>query len=1315
MVDFIQISARSKGKVVEIYPKFIIGKTKDLMIKGGDFYAIWIEEKGLWSTDEQDVITLIDNELTKYANEHKSKFEDDYVNILYMHDADSGTIDRWHKYVQKQMRDTYKDLDTSLIFSNQKTNKDMYASKTLSYPLMSGNCENYEKLISTLYDEDERRKIEWAIGAIVTGDSKHLQKFLVLYGPPGSGKSTILNIIQMLFDGYYTVFEAAVLGSPTAQFAMEQFKSNPLVAIQQDGDLSKIEDNTRLNSLISHELMVVNEKHKSLYSVKFRCMCLLGTNKFIKITDSQSGMLRRLIDVVPSGRKLPNKEYEDIMGKIPFELSAIAYHCKRVYTKYAHYYDSYKPIRMMGESNDFFNFILDSYFIFEKEDGVSLKQAWELYKMYCTDSNIPYPLTKRVFKTELANYFRNYSDRVKVGDEWVRSWYSGFKYEMLNNTSEKPTAEVIDEPANYIDFKEQKSNLDILCADCPAQYGTDAGIPKRKWDNVTTKLSDLDTAKLHYLKVPENHIVIDFDLKDEDGNKSFERNLKEASKWPKTYAELSKSGGGIHLHYIYNGDTSKLSRLYADDIEIKIFTGNSSLRRKLTKCNSEPINAISSGLPIKKGEGKMVNFETINNEKALRTIIKKNLRKEIHPATKPSIDFIYKVLEDAYESGMVYDVSDLYNAVLSFANASTNQSEYCLKLVTKMHFKSDLASESVDYCDSDPIEKPITMFDIEIFPNVSFVNFKQVGDDKPMKRFINPKPSEIEALIKNHRLVGFNCRGYDNHILYAMMLGYTNMQLYTLSQKLVGANKKDMNGKYAGFLEAYNISYTDIYDYASKKQKLKKWELELMDEWNLKHPHMQIKHHELGLKWDQPVPEELWPKVSEYCDDDVYATEATWFATQAEFKAREILVELVKIIHGIDANVNMTTNTLSAKIIFGNNKTPQLNYVAAQEQLRKEFPEYEFKQITDDGGKTHWINWYRNTDLGFGGYVYASPGMYGNIDVEDVASMHPTTIEVLKLLGEEGTKLFSVIKNLRIDIKHKEFDKARHLFEGKLAPYLEDEDMAKGLAGALKIVINSVYGLTSAKFDNPFTDRPNNANNIVALRGALMMRTLQDEVTARGFKVVHIKTDSIKIADATPEIIQFVREFGKKYGYNFETEDTFDRICLVNDAVYIAKDKEGQWHATGAQFAVPYVFKKCFSKEPIEFKDMCEIKEVQTAMFLDFGEGKDLRFVGKVGSFTPIKLNCGGGLLVKEQLKKDGSIGMDAVTGTKGYQWLESSDVSSNLLMDSIDKSYYEELVNKAVETINKYGDYEWFVSDDPYQGPVYVNGRPDYSIGCPF
>ena len=91
-----------------------------------------------------------------------------------------------------------------------------------------------------------------------------------------------------------------------------------------------------------------------------------------------------------------------------------------------------------------------------------------------------------------------------------------------------------------IEFKEQESIFDKECSDCPAQYGTEAGTPSKKWLNVKTTLAALDSSQLHYVKIPENHIVIDFDIPDKDGNKSFERNVTEASKWPPTYAELSK-------------------------------------------------------------------------------------------------------------------------------------------------------------------------------------------------------------------------------------------------------------------------------------------------------------------------------------------------------------------------------------------------------------------------------------------------------------------------------------------------------------------------------------------------------------------------------------------------------------------------------------------------------------------------------------------------------------------------------------------------------------------------------------------------------
>ena len=552
MLDFLKISAKTPKKdkdAVEIYPKFIIKKSSDLMIRGGDFYAIWIEELGLWSTDEGEAIRLIDEELEKYKDENYSDYEG-AVRVMYMWDADTGMIDKWHKYCQKQTRDSFHMLDENLIFSNHETTKKDYASKRLNYPLEAGDISAYEKLISTLYSPEERHKIEWAIGAIVTGDSKKIQKFMVLYGAAGTGKSTILNIIQQLFEGYYSVFDAKALGSSSNSFALEAFKSNPLVAIQHDGDLSKIEDNTRLNSLVSHELMTINEKFKSAYSTRFKSFLFMGTNKPVKITDAKSGLIRRLIDVSPTGNKLPPKEYKQIFKQVSFELGAIAYHCKEVYLSDPGRYDDYIPLSMLGASNDFYNYVVDCYHIFLRDDSTTLKAAWEMYKTYCDDAKVSYPMSQRIFKEELKNYFWNFSDKFDSEDgPPIRNYYSGFRTDKFKQADKKATEEP---KIELIKFEEQESIFDKECGDYIAQYASKKETPSKKWDNVTTKLSELDTRKLHYVKVPENHIVIDFDIPDEQGNKCFERNVEEASKWPATYAELSKSGAGVHLHYIYN-------------------------------------------------------------------------------------------------------------------------------------------------------------------------------------------------------------------------------------------------------------------------------------------------------------------------------------------------------------------------------------------------------------------------------------------------------------------------------------------------------------------------------------------------------------------------------------------------------------------------------------------------------------------------------------------------------------------------------------------------------------------------------------------
>ena len=1383
MMDFFMVSTRvGKHGVTEVYPRFIVPtkrKSSDLMIRGGDFYAVWLEDQGLWSTDEGDALQAIDDALDSFVENNRDKY--DQVKVLHMWDAQTGMIDSWHKYCQKQLRDSYHALDEKLIFSNMPTKKEDYASKRLNYPLEEGSYEAYDKLISTLYSEEERHKIEWAIGAVVTGDSKEIQKFLVLHGDRGTGKSTILKIMEKLFDGYWTAFDAKSLGSANASFALEPFRANPLVGIQQDGDLSRIEDNTRLNSLVSHESMTVNEKYTKAYVNRFNCFLFMGTNKPVKITDAKSGILRRLIDVTPTGNLIPLKEYRRLKKKVDFELGAIAKHCMDVYLEDPDRYEDYIPVRMLSATNDFYNFIMDSYTLFKKEGGVSLKVAWERYKNYCEEARVPYPYTKMRFQEELRNYFDEVLTRPLLEDGTRPStYYKGFKEDKFETKKkEEPEESAVENWLRFEDHHGEDNVINVLFADCPAQYTNDDGVPKSAWDLVKTRLKDIDTSKIHMVQTQAlnlAYIVIDFDIPDEHGNKCFEKNLEAASKWPKTYAELSKSGAGIHLHYFYKGDPTELANLYSDHVEIKVFTGKSALRRLLTKCNNLPIADLNPGPSLPKKEVKtMVSEKQIKSERSLREQIERNLRKEIHPSTKSSIDFIKKILDDAYESDLHYDLNDMRGAVFAFGSGSTNNSRYCQQLVQEMHFASkDCENNTIgDVYDSDLddyMSKPIIFFDWEVVPNVNVLCWKYQGKKNQVYKWINPTSTQIEEFMNAGRHVGFNCRGYDNHITWAASMGYSPEALYRLNNAIIEHNQGQ-------FGEAWNWSYADVYDFCAKKQGLKKWEIEL-----------GIHHQEFGLPWGEPVPEERWEELAEYCANDVIATEAVWDANQADFKVRELLAELSGL------TVNHTNRQHITKILVGDEKHPNHVYtdLATGKMFnsdgtecdfdpgcRNDFPGYEHKWVTNEKGVRKLCNMYRGTDVGYGGYVYAEEGVWYNVALLDVNSMHPESTIRLHKFGE-NTKIYEEIRDARIAIKEHDFERASKMLDGKLAKYLTNEEDADNLQAALKLVLNSTYGIAAATFENPLAD-PRDKNNIIALRGALFMRTLQDEVMDRGFKVVHIKTDSIKIPNATNEIIEFVKEFGQQYGYTFDHEATYEKMCLVNHAVYVAKyitPEESErrygyvlsgikkhfkkhpypWTATGTQFQVPYVFKTLFSHEDIKFGDLCETKSVQKgAIYLDMNEslpdvkmaekelakaatkyrkgelsdtsydeikarlepqieeGHSYQFIGRVGLFCPIVKGHGGGELVRMQ---DGKY--YAVTGTKRrdgtpYRWLETELVEKIGMQEYIDLSYYENLVDEAKAAVAKYnhGDFDSFMSDDPLA--PYMNIPEDSDEEIPF
>ena len=633
------------------------------------------------------------------------------------------------------------------------------------------------------------------------------------------------------------------------------------------------------------------------------------------------------------------------------------------------------------------------------------------------------------------------------------------------------------------------------------------------------------------------------------------------------------------------------------------------------------------------------------NEKKMRKVIINNLKKKYHPNTKPSVDFIVNVFEEANKQNVKYDLRDLKQDILVFAATSTNQSDYCVKAVNKIIYSTIEDEEQDDLQREQRIvdDDKITFFDIEVFPNLFVVCYKQYGE-KEVHKLINPTAVQIENLCKRP-LVGFNNRRYDNHILYAAMLGESNINLFRQSQRIIN---KESGAFYGG---AYELSYADIYEYNSKKQSLKKWEIDL-----------GIYHDELELPWDQPVDQSLWYRVSEYCCNDVLATEEVFKATYADYEARLIIAQLSGL------SVNSKTQDHARAFIFDGLSEKEAMKELVYTDLSKKFPGYKF-----EAGKST----YKGKEVNEGGRVVSYPGIYHNVGLFDVASMHPNSAIQLNAFGKY-TKRFEELVTGRLEVKHREFDKLKDILNGVLCRFATDE-RAKSLAYALKIIINIVYGMSSAKYANAFR-HPLNNDNIVAKRGSLFMVDLEEAVTKMGYTVVHIKTDSIKVANVDQKIADFIMEFGKKYGYTFEWEATYETVCLINKADYVfhnetrelEKEVVQEWGVTGAILAKPYIFKTLFSKEDLSEEDFYIVKEVKDAAIY-LGD----RHIGRIAE---IYASISGD--EAKRIKDDGKEG--ALNGTKGYMWRLASDYKG---FEDIDMRYYHDAVDEAYKKIAKVGD----------------------------
>lgn len=1258
-MDFLDVSVKkftSNNRTVdyEVSPDFIFGDAKDLVVKGSKFYAYW--NGSFWDTKQKNLFYDIDSLLWRKARELEDGRPGLRIDVKEIRKASAGKFRLFADFC-KACEASDISFNQKVLFADHKMQRRDYATTQLTYSPQEGEATAFKELIGTLYLPKELDKILWFMGALFTNKMYKIEKFMYLYGSKGSGKGTVLKIFRMLFEDYCGTIDLKLLTSAD-QFATGQIQEVPLL-IDEDTDISHIYNDTPLLKLTSHETISVNKKFKEPYDVKFIGLLITASNQRYKVRNVDSGITRRAIVVNPSGQKVSHTRYNQLMSQIKYELPYIAHMAISRFEELGFdYYDDYFDVDMAEQTDHIFDFIRSN--AIHMQNGITLKQISELYREYLEDMGWKTDGYKATIKREALRYFDTMLKDSHVDGTRVNNYFKGFRWNIAFPEGVVGTTKADDTvvPDNWLEFDHHNEVFNKLAADYPAQAALRNGNPSEKWDNVVTKLSDIQTNKLHWVKVPLNHVILDFDLKDENGKKNLELNKEAASKFPPTYAEVSKSGQGIHLHYIYDGNVNELDNLVEKNIEIKVYRGKSSLRRIDKASNNLQLSHISSGLPLKeKKDREMYDQikEITYTEKTLRNFVKRQLgmiegKEPSHPNTKPTIDFIAHEIQKAADMGLEYDITDLRHAVFMRAIRSTNNKDYCLAVFQQIPWSTMRDDEGkteaklTNFTKIYPKEE-LVFFDIEVYPNLFVVVWKKYHEDE-FTRWINPTPDQIEYLM-TFPLVGFNNRRYDNHILYARLLGSNNMELFTQSHRIIN-EKNAKSGMYAA---AYELSYTDIYEYSQKKQSLKRWEVDL-----------GIKHVEMEIPWDKPVPDELIDTVVEYCVNDVDATEKLFDAIYADYVAREILATIAK------GSMNATNNQLTAKFIFGDDPRPQdkFNYV----KLASIFPGYEYKF-----GKST----YRGFETGEGGFVYAEPGVYENIALEDVESMHPNSLVNMNYFGPYTQRYADLLK-VRVLLKHNKIDEVKQMFDGVLAPFLDNPEYLKPLVTALKIVINSVYGMTSAKFDNKFK-HPDNVDNIVAKRGALFMVDLKFAVEEQGYKVCHIKTDSVKVPNADEKIIKFIEDFGARpeYNYKFVHEHTYKRMALINNAVYIAQLEDDSWSPVGAEYANTYLLKRVWTKEELVDRDFFITKQSKGHIYL--GD----EFVGKVGSIYASKTGA-------ECMWTDDDENFKSVTGTKGYLFKQTDKFD----IEDVDFSYYDKVAVDGLKKIMKVGDITKIVDDMP-------------------
>ena len=221
------------------------------------------------------------------------------------------------------------------MFRSDDTNKGTLSSTRLDYDIKresSKACTYYwDTLVGTILNKHDKDIFEQEIGKLLKlGIYENRDKerpFIIIDGKPSSGKTTLIRLIEMIFEGY--------CGRMTDESLLGNFRGSPIVMCYDDAGFYKLINSRCFMDILEHRFIrekigtkwcsefvrqyyglpiIVNNSEWS--AVHYYNACSLYMIKYSRILTTT----RNLLDV---------EDYKLAMQEIACELPNIAYKCMK--------------------------------------------------------------------------------------------------------------------------------------------------------------------------------------------------------------------------------------------------------------------------------------------------------------------------------------------------------------------------------------------------------------------------------------------------------------------------------------------------------------------------------------------------------------------------------------------------------------------------------------------------------------------------------------------------------------------------------------------------------------------------------------------------------------------------------------------------------------------------------------------------------------------------------------------------------------------------------------------------------------------------